>query len=226
MTGQFLTVTEFVNRRGRSEPHEFPEAGWVVAATFIAEGSAEPRCVDYHVRALPHRSDFLDQLRVRNAVHDQVASQLMGVDEIEALGEFPPGGIPGFVFQEASQARLLDIARARVASEPAKYEPIATEILRRVPVSRSGKMSRGRPRARTTGETLAILLDVETSYAAGETRARVAERHHMSDSSLRDLLYWARKVSEPALFTDPGRGKRGGRLTPEARALLGGVDHE
>lgn len=217
--GVFVKVSEFVKRRGELE------AGWAVVATFAVEGSAEPRCIDYRVRAIPHREHMLDQLEVRAQVEAQMLGASMGAEDIESLGEFPDGGIPGFVFREASQARLLDAARARVAAYPERYVPLASETLKRVPLSRSGKVAQGRPWTRDLGERLAILADVERAYEEGESRASVATRHLMSDSALRDLLHWARKTAEPPLFTDPGRGKKGGRLTQAARDILeGGTD--
>jgi hypothetical protein len=48
----------------------------------------------------------------------------------------------------------------------------------------------------------------------------VAAKHHMSRSAVRDLLSWARGDAEPVLFTNYGPGKRGGELTPAARAML------
>lgn len=216
--GVFVKVSEFVSRRGGIE------AGWAVVATFAVEGAAEPRCIDYRVRAIPHRDNMLDQIKVRGEVESQMLDASMGADEIEDLGEFPAGGIPGFVFKEASQARLLDTARARVAASPERYVPVASEALHRVPVSRAGKVAQGRPWSRDLGERLAILADVERAYEVGDSRASVAALHHMSDSALRDLLHWARKTAEPPLFTDPGRGKKGGRLTQAARDILEGHD--
>ena len=52
------------------------------------------------------------------------------------------------------------------------------------------------------------------------TLDQIAKDVHLSRSALRDLLSWARNDAEPRLFTNPGAGRRGGRLTPEARALL------
>lgn len=225
MTGRFLKVSQLVTPKTRPVGGGWP-GGWVVVGTFIAEGNAEPRCIDYRVRAYPASSDTFASIEIRNRIEARLLDQSAGAEDIEDLGEFPPGGIPRWVFERASQSRLFDTARDRINTYPEKYAPIAAEVLNRVPVSRGGRAHIGRPRLRNIGETVRILADVEAAYAEGLSRASVAERHYMSDSALRDMLHWARKVTEPPLFTDPGRGKRGGRLTEEARRLLeGGTDN-
>jgi len=68
-------------------------------------------------------------------------------------------------------------------------------------------------------EKLRILAAVEASYDTGTKLEDVARQLHMSRSTLRDLLAWARG-SQPRLFTGSGQGRRGGQMTDVARAML------
>ena len=86
------------------------------------------------------------------------------------------------------------------------------------------KKRRGRPPARSLDEKLAILQTAERVFAEGGTREDVAKRHHMSTTSVRDLLAWARHDVDPPLFDSNGRSRRGGRLTDAARQLIQELD--
>jgi hypothetical protein len=143
--------------------------------------------------------------------------------EAERLGEVPAEGIPRRVFEQASQARLLAKAQWSVERRPDRYTDDVQAIL-----SAQERPRRGRPPVRSLADRLAILSAVEDMYEAGDGRtlADVADEHHMSRSSLRDLLSWARHSHDPPLFTSPGPGRSGGRLTPHGQALLTELEQE
>ena len=221
MDGQIVTVTKDVlDRKDR-------RIRWVVAATYVWEGNAEPRCVDYRVQVVPRGANMSEDVRLLHAVAiPNVEGSAMTAAQAEALGEIPNAGIPNYVFIEASQARLLRAARESAKRMPARFSDSTRQALERVPVNRSGAVRRGRPPARSLGERLAILADVDAAYKAGESRGSVAEAHHMSDSSVRDLLYWARNVADPPLFSEPGHRIKGGSMTDAARRLMAETEKE
>lgn len=221
MDGQIVTVTKDVRDR------KDERIRWVVAATYVWTNNAEPRCVDYRVQVVPRGASMSEDVRLLHAVAiPNVEGAAMTAAQAEALGEIPSAGIPNYVFKEASQARLLKAARESARRKPARFSESTQRALERVPVNRSGAVRRGRPPARSLGEKLAILADVDTAYEAGKSRKSIAEARHMSDSSLRDLLYWARTVADPPLFSGPGHGIKGGRMTDAARRLMADTDQD
>lgn len=214
MTNSLITVTDTVfDRQGKVR--------WVVMGTFVGLDRSEPRCVDYRVRVVPETEPGARMLalgRLMQAMEDNV----IGVEDAASLGTIPPEGIPRYVFEQASQARLLTKARATVERKPDKHAASTRRALARQVLNRQGEVRTGRPSTRTLGQKLRILADVEAAYLAGgiRPRATVAEQHYMSEGALRDLLTWARHVANPPLFTNDGRGKRSGKLTDVARAML------
>lgn len=210
-----ITVTETVqDRAGRIR--------WVVVATFVGAGGSEPRCVDYRARVVPEVDDGGLMLTL-GRLYVELEENAISPAHAEALGTIPAEGIPRYVFERASQSRLLAKARKKVERTPSKYPRSTEKALSRTTVSREGQARVGRPPSRSLGEKLAILKDVADAYSEGIPRARaaVAERHFMSEGQLRDLLKWARHSSNPPLFTNYGPGLRNDTLTPEAVEMLG-----
>lgn len=206
---QIVTITESVADRA-GEPR------WIVVATFAGVGGSEPRCVDYRVRVVPELRDGQSRMavvgRLMLAMEDQAASE----GEVEALGTIPAEGIPRYVFEKASQARMLEKARAKAERRPDLVNEDAAAVL-----ARQAKARRGRPPTRSLRERLLILADVEAAFESGRTLEDVAHKHHVSRSAVRDLLAWARSGdSGVQLFEGTTPGRRGGRLTDAARKLL------
>lgn len=217
MEGQLVTVTsEVVDRRHR-------QIRWAVAATFLATGADEPRCVDYRVRVVPSSSDGRVDIRDLHRTLRAMETHATTVEDAERLGSVPPEGIPRYVFEDASQAKLLAKARAAIDRNPGRFEAPAHAAIGRVAVNRGGEVRRGRPPRMSLGAKLHVLADLEDAYQTGRTRAEVAHDHHISESAVRDLLTWARHTAEPQLFTKSRPGVKGGGLTPEARKMLEGV---
>ena len=215
MTNEALIlVTEIVlYRAGRIR--------WVVIATFVGADGSEPRCVDYRVRVVPSTENGQEMLTLGRLYLELQRNAISAVDA-SALGAIPPEGIPRYVFERASQSRLLAKAKKKVARSPSKYPGSTRRALDRTTMSRQGRAKTGRPPTRSLGEKLKILKDVADAYSADVPRARatVAQRHFMSEGQLRDLLKWARHSSNPPLFTNYGPGLRNDTLTPEAVQLL------
>lgn len=207
---EVVTVTDSVqDRAGRPR--------WVVVATFVGVDGGEPRCVDYRVRVVPEGPDggfhFHAYARVMVAMEEQAA----GPEDVAELGSIPAEGIPRYVFERASQTRMLEKARAKVERQPDLVSENAAQLL-----ARQNKPRRGRPPVRSLGEKLRILAAVEAAYAAGRTLQDVADDHFMSRSAVRDIVAWGRSSDSGAqLFTGTTPGRRsGGRLTDEGRELL------
>jgi hypothetical protein len=195
---------------------------WAVLATFVGTGSAEPRCIEYRIRVVPLSGlgdDQMSNLARYGQIRIDMDADTERDDRTDAwnLSEVDPPaeGIPNYVFTKASQARLLEKARKEVAGTPKQYKESARALL-----ARQAKRRRGRPPARSLDEKLAILQTAEKVFAEGGTREDVAKLHHMSTSSVRDLLGWARKDVDPPLFTSNGPSKRGGEMTDAARLLM------
>jgi hypothetical protein len=194
---------------------------WVVVATFVGVGGTEPRCVDYRVRVVPGGSRGEENLRDAHRVLRAMEQDTTTAEQAAALGPVPAGGIPRRVFEVASQARLLEKARAKATRRPELVAEEARQLLER-PARR-----RGRPPRRSLAEKLRVLADVDEAFAGSDrTLADVAQQHNMSRSALRDLLGWARHDAHPPLFVSYGPGRRGGHLTPEARALLASTEED
>jgi len=217
--GALVTVTETVrDRNGRVK--------WVVAGTFVGIDGSEPRCVDYRVRVVP-TSAHGQEMHALAKVMSEMEAHAISIDDADALGEIPAEGIPRYVFEKASQARLLAKAQSQVAKHPDAHSDATRRALARATISRQGRARIGRPPSMTLGEKLRILKDVADAYSEGIPRARatVAERHFMSEGQLRDLLKWARHAANPPLFTNYGPGLKNDALTADAVALLDeGID--
>ncbi|WNM28444.1 hypothetical protein RN607_05435 [Demequina capsici] len=219
MDVELVTVTELVDDRRDGRVR------WAISATFVSAETSEPRCIDYRVRVVPRATHKIGDLPLAIETVDNMRGAAMSVADARGLGEFPSAGIPGYVFEEASQARLLAKARDWVATEPERFSIEVANLIRRTPVDRGGKVRRGRPPSMSLHRKLLVLEDVERGYAEGTTRAEIARRNLISESGLRNLLTWARKSADPQLFTDDGAGKKAGRLTPAARQrLMEGTD--
>jgi len=221
MSEAVVTVSDLVaDRQGRVR--------WAVTATFVGIDGNEPRCVDYRVRVVPHEprtpvsGERLRNLVAAHEVLEDMERNVISSASAERLGTVPPEGIPRYVFERASQARLLAKARQSTERRPDRFDDATVNLLARALPSRQGRVRVGRPPSRSLGEKLAILAEVADEYAAGTrgARALVAERHHMSESALSDLLKWARHTANPPLFTHDGPGLRTDRLTDAAKALI------
>ncbi len=201
-----------VNRRRKGGLE--PVSGWLVVALFAKTRSGDPVCVDYRVRAIPDAH----KMEQWWAAKDQLIRSMSG--DHTALPEMTPspGGVPRYVFEEASQQRLLAGARKQMG------KPTRTEQgrLRREAKAFLASSDRkpGRPPQRSLTDKLRTLQAVEEGYASGRSLEDVARDRAMSRSSLRDLLSWARNDASPRLFTPTRQGRSGGTLTPEGRALL------
>jgi hypothetical protein len=178
-------------------------------------------CPDVPALTCPHMPaarDFLGGLEVRKYAATMT------------LADVPPGGLS----QRTLNSLSLEEGRKRVRSQlmgvsvdqtsPAVRERIREAYADRLsePVKRQG-----RP-ARDPLEALRQCAAVEDGYARGLTLDQIADGVGTSRSKLKGALDWARQ-QDPPLFTTPGRGRRGGALTPEGRALLtelGGADQE
>lgn len=213
MNARVLTVARYV-----VDPKD-SHMRWAVVASFAVDRNSEPRCVDYRVRVVPKGRDMVENAKNYDRVSKAMISGTFSESDLNDLEAFPEGGIPQYVLRATSQAKLIEYARALVDAAPDKLAE-ASRVIARVPRNRSGNAGIGRPWSRSLQERLAILLDVEEAYARGYKRDTVAKAHAMSDSSLRDLLHWARKEVEPPLFTGLGPGRAGGRLTDHARQLI------
>ena len=188
---------------------------WAVIANFTKGESGTPVCIEYRVRLL--RGSTAEELD-RNYVQT-VNRMLANTDkDLEGEGDFPPIGIPRYVFEEASQGRLLDHIRDMFESGQA-LAPDETRALFAEPGRKPG-----RPPQRSLHEKLRILAEVESAQGEGRKLEDVASQVHMSRSALRDLLSWARHDASPQLFTAVGRGRGGGRLTEVARRRLEELD--
>lgn len=212
---QSLTVSQPVKDRNG-------HVRWVALATFVDAGGSEPRCVEYRVRVVPP----LPNARMAAGIGREIAKLMHEEAESErptywraAEREPPAEGIPRRVFEEASQTRLLEVARRQV-----KSGRVAGGLADRLLLSQD-RPRRGRPPVMSLGQKLNILKDVEDAFATGSTLKAVAVAHHMSHGSIRNLLAWARYDAKPPLFTGTTPGRRSGELTPAARALIQrGVD--
>lgn len=217
-----VTVSDTV--LGKWEGHTIPR--WAVMATFAGIGGAAPRCVDYRVRVIPTPPDDTEHrpswwgVVAANQVIGQMENNVIEPAQVENLGDIPAEGIPRRVFEEASQARLLEKARAIAERRPDKVAETARAVLARP------KRRPGRPPARSLPEKLRILADVEDAFAEGRSLSEIGKSHDMSRSSVRDLLSWARNDANPRLFVSPGPGRTGGGLTPVGRAMFARLPKE
>lgn len=212
-----VTIEDLVMARPRVGAG-LPPMRWAVIATFARVGDAELRCVDYRVRVVPETPRASGSVREGHRVLRAMRESTVSKDEVAQLGAIPREGIPRHVFEQASQANLLKKARAKATRRPDRVSAAARKALQS-----AGEPRTGRPPKRTLAEKLKILSDAEQGFDAGETRSTIARRHAMSDSSLRDLLTWARRDTPP-LWASHGPGRRGGVLTSHARALLAGLE--
>jgi hypothetical protein len=200
---------------------------WAVSATFVGVAGGQARCIEYRVRVVP--TDKSAQLGATPIERDNWANAHAIESELEAdnsrkrrklwheaEADAPAEGIPRWVFERASQARMLAKARDLVRDQPDRFQDETVRLL-----EMENGPRRGRPPIRSLEEKLRILAAVETGFAEGKTIGDIATEQGLSRSSLRDLLAWARSTdSGTVLFTGSGPGKRGGHLTPAARSML------
>lgn len=208
MNEQLVTVGESVfDRRTK-------DLGWAVLATFTVGERGDPVCVEYRVRVV--RGENMSE-RLRNLHQTLDAMERHATDGLAGAGAFPDSGIPRYVFEQASQGRLLEAARAKLQRDDTFREQLSdgARALLAPPAHKPG-----RPPKRSMADKLRILAAVETADDLGRTLEDVAGDFHMSRSALRDLLSWARRDAQPRLFTARGQGRGGGELTAEARAML------
>ncbi|HXH78181.1 hypothetical protein [Nocardioides sp.] len=213
MNAEIVTVSSDVmdRRTGR--------VGWAVVAAYVTGEHGDPVCVEYRVRQVRRGERKFDDVvnlhRTIHAMEDHAEQGIVGE------GPFDPVGIPRYVFEAASQGRLLDRARANLARGGRSTEGLSTEAkaLLTPPAHKPG-----RPPQRSMLVKLQILQAAEKAHAAGQTLEDVAQQFHMSRSAVRDLLSWARRDASPRLFTGAGQGRRGGEMTPEARAMLSQIE--
>jgi hypothetical protein len=190
-----------------SAPHRFR---WLAVGAFdIRDGEAV--CVDYRVMLLP------DGASVRQVRDATVAAKDCSMTQVpEGMG-IPGGGLPLAVLREASPARLAAKATAKVGERKARGADVSRALEQ---FAGAGKPKPGRPPVMSLADKLQVLQRIDEAFTNGETLETVARDMYLSRSSVRDLLSWARHDANPALFTKAGPGKRGGRLTPEAKALI------
>lgn len=187
---------------------------WMVLGVFLLTDGGEPTCVDYRVRAIPDVRDFAAWVPAMKDLAESMQRQA-----VELLPPPPhSGGVPGYVLRRASQAVLLREARDTLARSPDLRTRLSDEAA--AVLAGVGRVKAGRPPVRGQVEKLRILRMVEEAFAEGRPLSSVATAAHMSPSSLRDLLSWARHDASPRLFTALGPGRKGGALTFEARAIL------
>ena len=154
---------------------------------------------------------------IAKLMHQEASTERPGYWRAAEL-EPPAEGIPRRVFEEASQTKLLEVARRQV-----KSGRVAGGLADRLLLSQD-RPRRGRPPVMSLGQKLTILADVEKAFATGSTLSR-RPADHMSHGSIRNLLAWARYDANPPLFTGTTPGRRSGELTAAARALIRkGVD--
>lgn len=205
-----VTVSDLVmDRQGRPR--------WAITAVFVDVDGSEPRCIDYRVRVVPEQATASAALRAAHVVIRELEQDTERGRPREYLAaelSAPPEGIPRRVFEKASQARLLAKARAQIKRRPERVSAAARRLLQ------GQERTVGRPPVRSLSEKLALLAAVERGYAEGVPLEQVARQHAVSRSALRDLVSWARHDARPQLFTGTTTGKRGGELTPAARALI------
>jgi hypothetical protein len=214
MDDELVTISDLV------EDATDGRIGWAVVAAFVRGPLGEPVCVDYRVRQVKAAAEGglsglgARGIGLRNGQKTIAAMEAHAQADWAGTGPFSRKGIPRYVFEEASQQRLIAKARELLERKPEGAAPKARSVFA------APERKPGRPPQRGLLEKLCILEDVENAYEADGTLADVAERNHMSRSAVRDLLSWARKDANPQLFEGITQGRRGGRMTPEARQLL------
>lgn len=209
MDNQVVTISsEVMDRRtGR--------IGWAVVAAYVRGERGDPVCIDFRVRQVAQGERLIDGVKSLHATLELMAQHAAddGFDD----GPFDQIGIPRYVFEQASQGRLLEQARASLERGGRATSGLGQEAraLLTPPAHKPG-----RPPQRSMHEKLRILAAIEDVQREGGTLDDVAARFYMSRSAVRDLLSWARRDAKPRLFTGAGQGRRGGQMTSEARAML------
>jgi hypothetical protein len=188
-------------------PHKFR---WLVVACFDVQ-DGEAFCIDYRVRLLP---EGLGVRELRSAIR---AAESVSSEQLPEGMPIPGGGLPVSVLRVASPSRLAAKASEKVRNRRVRGSEVS-RALDEFAAAHTPK--RGRPPVMGLLEKLIILESVEAAYGEGRTLENVAEDHLMSRGAVRDLVSWARNDAKPQLFTKAGPGRRGGRLTPEGRAIL------
>jgi hypothetical protein len=196
------------------------EIHWAVTATFTEGERGDPVCIEYRVRVV-RGSTTQERLVNLHLTLDGMGRQ--ADDELAGEGPFPNVGIPRYVFEQASQGRLLEKARASLARGGRSTSRLSAEAQALItpPAHKPG-----RPPQRSMAEKLRILAAVEASYESGATLEDVGKQFNMSRSAVRDLLGWARNDAQPRLFEGRGKGRRGGQMTKEARAMQRKINKE
>lgn len=200
-----IYVTELVD--DVSTAHRFR---WLVVAGFEID-DAQAACVDYRVMLVPPDMG-VRQLREAISTATSASDQQVPNDI-----PVPAGGLPLSVLRVASPSRLAEKARAQVVKRKARGADVSRVLQQ---FGEGARPKPGRPPVLALGEKLRVLAAVEDAYETGGTLEQVAHNMAMSRSAVRDLVAWARHDADPPLFTKSAPGRRGGRLTPEARALI------
>ena len=212
MSEQVVTVSSEVFDRTTQMP------GWAVVGTYAMGAQGDPVCIEYRVRVLRGNTstELLVNLHLTLDVMEGHATE-----SLVGEGAFPSAGIPRYVFEAASQGKLIEKARASLARNSAKRDALSDEARQLLaPPARKP----GRPPVRSVAEKLHILAAVEVANSAGIRLDDVAAQFHMSRSALRDLLSWARHDASPRLFEGSGAGRKGGGMTAEARQILAAME--
>lgn len=196
--------------RTRSTIGNDPYGRWLVEVAYASEPDGGLLPVDVHVRLLPPDASYHDKAWAGRVITK--ADELLGLDPL------PPGGLSRRMLTQVDLSagqRGVRAAASATARLTGKRSPVLDRLARG-----SRPRTTGRPPSRSQAEVLRLLLATEEGLARGDTLAQVASANALSRESLRDLLSWARHDARPALFTNPGRGRRGGHLTTYARELL------
>lgn len=210
-----FSVVDFVHEQIPDRPKALGRIEYVAVAFFAGDGRTPLRCVDYHVRAVEPTTDPTDD-HIRLAIRQMTTLDADSITEswVHAL---PPGGIPRSVLNKASKRRLLAKAQQR-AKTPKRMDTRARRLLA---TSLEPANNTGRPSKRDLRRDLETLETVAQLGAEGATLLSIAEQLHISRSTLRDLLHWARHTARPTLLMPTTAGSRGPAvLTDEARDLL------
>ena len=214
MDAELVTVSDLVEDRTDGR------IGWAVVAAFVRGPLDEPVCVDYRVRQVKAsvegaamKNADVRSIGLRNGQRTIQTLEAHAQRDWAGSGPFSRKGIPRYLFEVASQPRLIAKARRLL-----KLKPTAAPEARSV--FSAPERRPGRPPQRGLLEKLRILADIEAAYESGHTLADVADTHLMSRSAVRDLLSWARHDADPRLFEGITQGRKGGQMTAEARTLL------
>ncbi|MFJ4631273.1 hypothetical protein [Streptomyces sp. NPDC088847] len=189
---------------------------WAALVTYVpASGELVP--IEVVVRLLP--ADFPEDAPEDPALFPATADG----------SDVPAGGLSqrmlNSVRLEAGRKKLEGLITGDAGQMPDHVRARLREVFGEQLTGRTA--GPGRPR-RDPLEVLRACLAVEQGTPDRKTLDQVAAELGVDRPWLKEALNWARR-QDPPLFTTPGRGRRGGALTPEGRALLaelGGADQE